>query len=195
MGLKHVVLAVLVHAPAHGYEVHQRLIETLPVGRPCDSSRVYAILGVLRREGWIEGRPEPLARGRVRTRYRLTEDGVRALRAWLERPRAASTLLRRGFLVRLAYASGLARDEACALWTRTVRSIERRRERADTSVPDEAPLARLLRVRELGQLDVELRAAREMLDRAAGEISCSRRPSPASPPFRSSRTDRSSASR
>lgn len=192
MGLKHVVLAVLVHAPAHGYEIHQRVMETLPVARPCDSSRVYAILGVLRREGWIEGRAEPLARGRVRTRYRLTEEGARALRAWLERPRAASTLLRRGFLLRLAYAGGLARDEARAVWTRAVGSVERRRERTATSAPDEDPLARLLRVRELGQLDVELRAAREMLDRAADEVSCSRQPSPASPPFR---TDRSSASR
>jgi len=162
MSLKHVVLSVVAETPAHGYEIHSRLIETLPIARPCDSSRVYGILVGLERDGWLASTWEDAGRGRKRKRYRLSPQGGRELVLWLERPRPGGALLRRGLLVQLALAAREEAPRSAERWKTAVERRMRRRTGLLRAAADESRMARLLRLRELAHLDAELRVLRDL---------------------------------
>lgn len=157
MALKHVVLGVVGDSPAHGYGIHADLAEALPVARPCDSSRVYAVLIALEREGWVGATWEDAGRGRMRKRYRLEPAGGRELERWLATPRPGGALLRRDVLLRLALALGGTR------WEQTLERRLLRREGLLRVARSESRLARLFRLRELAHLEAELRALREIV--------------------------------
>ena len=160
MALKHVVLAVVAGEPGHGYAIHARVIEALPIARPCDSARVYAILGDLERAGWVGSTLEEDGRGRHRRCHHATSAGLRALHRWIASPRAGRSLLRRALLVQLAWP---AHDPD--VWTRALER-KRIRRRAIGLLEDPGPgLARLVRLREKFHLDAEI-ASLQALDEA-----------------------------
>ena len=157
MSLKHVVLAVLTENPAHGYGIHEALAGALPMARPCDSSRVYGILAGLERAGWIRPSWEDVGRGRRRKRHHVEPEGSRALRRWLECPRPGALLLRRALLVQLALLG------QGGPWRPALERKLRRRDYLLLRTSGEGRMARLLRLRELAHLEVEIQALRDLL--------------------------------
>ncbi|MDG2308010.1 MAG: PadR family transcriptional regulator [Candidatus Binatia bacterium] len=181
MALKHVVLAVASEMRAHGYAIHSRLGEALPVARPCDSARIYGILAVLERAGWLGVSHEEAARGRMRKVYWPTALGLRSLRQWLHHPRPGGGLLRRSLCLHLAFTVDRARRNGKRIelrpWRRALERKARRRDLLLRSPGGEGTLARLLRLRELGHVEAELRVLRGVVeDGAPGEIRSVRRP-------------------
>ena len=162
MSLKHAVLAVLSEAPGHGYEVHARLVKFLPLPRPCDRSRVYAVLVGLEQDGWIFSRKETAAAGRVRRRYWLSNRGQCCLREWLLEPKPGVELLRRSLLLRIALMEALELSPlpvgSRRPWRLALARRLRRREELLGSSDQQDVLHELLRQRELAHLEVEIRA-------------------------------------
>jgi DNA-binding PadR family transcriptional regulator len=73
------LLAVLEKEPLHGYEIAKR-IEARSGGQlRFDVASLYPLLYQLESRRWVTGRWEQAPSGRKRRRYRLTEQGRRAL--------------------------------------------------------------------------------------------------------------------
>ncbi len=192
MGLKHVALAVIADAQAHGYEIHARVAQVLPTARQCSSSRIYAVLAGLERGGWVRALKEDAGRGRTRKLYRLTPEGSRELLRWLSHPRPGGGLLRRSLLIRLALGANVSSatepPTARGGWREALGRRTRRREALLWAPADEGRMARLLRLRELVHLDAELGVLRGLGGPQATRVNFAPRPS-------SPRRVRSSASR
>jgi PadR family transcriptional regulator len=75
------VLLLLTEEPAYGYHLAKGL-EELRFGR-VDRPSVYRALAQLERDGLVEAWSDPPKAGQARRVYGLTEDGRRALRAWM----------------------------------------------------------------------------------------------------------------
>jgi DNA-binding PadR family transcriptional regulator/polyisoprenoid-binding protein YceI len=75
------VLLLLSEEPAYGYHLAKGL-EELRFGR-VDRPSVYRALAQLERDGLVEAWSDPPKAGQARRVYGLTEDGQRALRAWM----------------------------------------------------------------------------------------------------------------
>jgi DNA-binding PadR family transcriptional regulator len=75
------VLLLLEEEPAYGYHLAKGL-EELRFGR-VDRPSVYRALAQLERDGLVEAWSDPPKAGQARRVYGLTEDGRRALRAWM----------------------------------------------------------------------------------------------------------------
>ncbi len=86
MSLPHVLLGLLVTAPATGYDLARVMDRDLD---PCWSagfSQIYPALDRLRRRGWVLVRVLGPSRGPRRRLYRLAAAGRRELRRWLAEP-------------------------------------------------------------------------------------------------------------
>ena len=165
MSLKHAVLAVLSEAPGHGYEIHARLMKFLPLPRPCDRSRVYAVLVGLEQDGWISSRKEIAGAGRVRRRYWLSNRGQYCLRQWLLEPKPGVELLRRSLFLRMALMEALdlyplSADDRRPWRLVLARRLRRRDELVGRSDQQDI-LHQLLRQRELAHIEAEIRALTE----------------------------------
>ena len=75
------VLLLLTEEPAYGYQLAKGL-EELRFGR-VDRPSVYRALAQLERDGLVEAWSDAPKAGQARRVYGLTEDGQRALRAWM----------------------------------------------------------------------------------------------------------------
>ena len=105
-GTKYAVLGLLLERPSYGYEVLVRFRRAFDAGRwDISPQGLYASLDRLERDGLIEPVAERLASARrqPKTPYRVTVDGARALRQFLETPMNADPS-RAEFLVRLQCA-------------------------------------------------------------------------------------------
>lgn len=188
MAFKHVVLAVVQEVQAHGYEIHVRLAQTLPMSRACEKSRVYTVLVGLQRDGLVAISFEDAGRGRSRKIYRLTRDGAAELERWARRPRPGASLLRRNLLLQMAFLPRLAPPGSTPDWGAAIGRRTRLRDGLRRRGANETRMERLIRMRVLAHIEAELRVVRGLVDRPVRPVRrCSSSPSPF--------PDRSSASR
>jgi PadR family transcriptional regulator AphA len=102
---EYVLLGLLNQRPAHGYDLHQRLIEELGQIWPISLSQMYNILKRLEAKGLIVGVVQTQEKAPPRRRFRLTPLGRRRFEDWLTvstEPRARA--MRVEFLTRLYFA-------------------------------------------------------------------------------------------
>jgi DNA-binding PadR family transcriptional regulator len=91
--VKHLVLALLAHGPAHGYELKRRHDDLFAgLSAPINIGQIYVTLGRLERDGLVSHTPEPQAERPDRKVYVLLELGRKTLDEWLAEPAEISTL-------------------------------------------------------------------------------------------------------
>jgi DNA-binding PadR family transcriptional regulator len=135
MTIKHLLLALLVEAPAHGYELKKRYDETLGELWPLQQAQIYNNLRLLEKAEQIaldaritqENLPD-------QKQFRVTPAGEAELAGWLAEPVSGNRHLKDEFYLKLtALASILHRPEQLAelLWQQraiylqTLRELER----------------------------------------------------------------------
>lgn len=79
------LLGLLAIKPWTGYELTQQVRRSLRYAWPSSEAHLYREQKLLVRLGWASVRTEKTG-GRTRKRYRITPQGRRAFRAWLETP-------------------------------------------------------------------------------------------------------------
>ena len=77
-----VLLGMLCLGKRTGYDIKQLVDKSTRFFWAASYGQIYPEFKRLEAEGLVEGRDEPSG-GRARTVYELTDDGLRALRAWL----------------------------------------------------------------------------------------------------------------
>jgi poly-beta-hydroxybutyrate-responsive repressor len=77
--LRPCLLLLLKEAPAHGYDLLEKLIG---FGLPRDPGGLYRTLRALEHEGLVKSRWEPAVHGRDRRAYQLTQSGEEWLHSW-----------------------------------------------------------------------------------------------------------------
>jgi DNA-binding PadR family transcriptional regulator len=70
------LLGFLEQSPAHGYELHQRLMNDLGEIWHANLSQTYNILTRLENQGFIEGRPHPQEKRRRTRTFRVLAGGT-----------------------------------------------------------------------------------------------------------------------
>jgi DNA-binding PadR family transcriptional regulator len=112
-GTKYAVLGLLLERPSYGYEVLVRFRRAFDAGQWAISPQgLYASLDRLERDGLIEPialETADVSRRQPKTPYRVTGDGARALRHFLETPMSPDPT-RAEFLVRLQCAASKDTD-------------------------------------------------------------------------------------
>jgi DNA-binding PadR family transcriptional regulator len=83
MSTPHVLLGLLIAGPRHGYDLKRAHDERLPQAKPLAFGQVYATLGRLERDGYVEQSGQDRDGGPDRTSYALTDLGREHLDAWL----------------------------------------------------------------------------------------------------------------
>ena len=83
MSTSHVLLGLLSGGPRHGYDLKRAHDERLPQGKPLAFGQVYATLGRLERDGFVEQSGQDREGGPDRTSYALTDVGRAKLAEWL----------------------------------------------------------------------------------------------------------------
>jgi PadR family transcriptional regulator, regulatory protein PadR len=83
------LLLLLREAPAHGYDLLDRLPELQPEDR-IDMGNLYRVLRTLEEEGIVRSEWDADAPGPAKRTYELTDDGRALLAAWAEALRGAA---------------------------------------------------------------------------------------------------------
>ncbi len=115
MSTPHVLLGLLVAGPRHGYDLKRAHDERLPQAKPLAFGQVYATLGRLERDGFVEPVGQDREAGPDRTSYALTDAGRAQLDGWLAAveapaPYVISTLFSKVIVSLLAADVDRARD-------------------------------------------------------------------------------------
>lgn len=84
MSTSHVLLGLLAGGPQHGYELKRAHDGRLPAAKPLPFGQVYATLGRLERDGFVQAAGADKGAGPERVQYELTEAGRVHLDEWLE---------------------------------------------------------------------------------------------------------------
>jgi DNA-binding PadR family transcriptional regulator len=102
------LLGFLASGPAHGYDLHQRLVNELGQVWHASQSQTYNILARLEGQGLVRGTLVPQARLPARRLLELTPAGRAQFDAWLASPTGASVrAIRVDFITRLYFAARL----------------------------------------------------------------------------------------
>lgn len=102
---EHLILGLLKLAPAHGYELQQRITRDLGQLWHLHFNQIYGILHRLEAEGKVAGVVEKGNNAPTRRRYHVTPIGDRAFDAWLHTPTVSSVrIIRIEFITRLYFA-------------------------------------------------------------------------------------------
>ena len=110
------LLGFLDQSPAHGYELHQKLIEQLGEIWHCSQSQTYNILTRLEVQGFIEGTPHPQEKRPDKRELRLTSSGRERFESWLSSLSACSVrAIRVEFMTRLYFLHARAPQAALAM--------------------------------------------------------------------------------
>ncbi|MFJ8194570.1 PadR family transcriptional regulator [Streptomyces sp. NPDC096094] len=83
MSIPYVLLGILGTGPQHGYELKRQHDARFPEARPLAYGQVYTTLQRLARDGHIEVLDTRAIGAPERTRYCVTDSGVKKLRLWL----------------------------------------------------------------------------------------------------------------
>jgi DNA-binding PadR family transcriptional regulator len=78
-----VLLGLLGDGPKHGYDLKHAYDRTLPRAKPLGFGQVYATLGRLERDGFVEQAGQERAGGPDRTTFAITEAGRDELERWV----------------------------------------------------------------------------------------------------------------
>ncbi|MBN1450750.1 MAG: PadR family transcriptional regulator [Anaerolineales bacterium] len=98
------LLGFLDQSPAHGYELHQKLVDQLGEIWHASLSQTYNILTRLEAQGFIEGTPQLQEKRPDRRLLRLTDAGRERFEAWLGALSACSVrAIRVEFMTRLYF--------------------------------------------------------------------------------------------
>jgi DNA-binding PadR family transcriptional regulator len=102
------LLGFLALGPAHGYDLHQRLVNELGQVWHASQSQTYNILARLEGQGLVCGTLVPQARLPARRLLELTPAGQAQFEAWLAAPTGASMrAIRVDFITRLYFTARL----------------------------------------------------------------------------------------
>lgn len=111
---EYALLGFLEQSPAHGYELHQKLLENLGEIWRASLSQTYNILTRLEEQGFIQGTTQEQEKRPAKRRFRLTAAGKRRFEAWMSSISACSVrAIRVEFMTRLYFL--YTRDPADAL--------------------------------------------------------------------------------
>jgi DNA-binding PadR family transcriptional regulator len=92
--LGYALLGLLHQRPSSGYAL-RRVFATTPMGTFSDSpGAIYPALGRLERQGLVRGRVESSAGLRQKQTFRLTAQGLVALKEWLQQPLTRADVVR-----------------------------------------------------------------------------------------------------
>lgn len=80
------LLGLLQRGPRHGYELKREHDERFPLAKPLPFGQVYATLGRLERDGYVEVTEQESAGGPERTVYGLTDAGRVQVADWVREP-------------------------------------------------------------------------------------------------------------
>jgi DNA-binding PadR family transcriptional regulator len=123
---EYAVLGLLVHGPAHGYDLHQRLMADLGQIWHCSLSQTYNILKRLEGQGYIAGEVQEQPKLPPRRRFHLTDAGRQRFEAWLYGPTPASVrAIRVEFTTRLYFIHSLEPTKAPLLLEAQSAEIQR----------------------------------------------------------------------
>lgn len=101
---EYALLGFLEQSPAHGYELHQKLLEHLGEIWHASLSQTYNILTRLEEQGFIQGVTQEQEKRPARRRFRLTAAGKRRFEAWMSSISACSVrAIRVEFMTRLYF--------------------------------------------------------------------------------------------
>lgn len=101
---EYALLGFLEQSPAHGYELHQKLLEHLGEIWHTSLSQTYNILTRLEEQGFIQGTTQEQEKRPAKRRFRLTAAGKRRFEAWMSSISACSVrAIRVEFMTRLYF--------------------------------------------------------------------------------------------
>jgi DNA-binding PadR family transcriptional regulator len=107
------LLGFLDQSPAHGYELHQKLLDQLGEIWHASLSQTYNILARLEAQGFIEGTPLAQEKRPDKRQLRLTVVGQERFEAWLQALSACSVrAIRVEFMTRLYFLHSRNPDQA-----------------------------------------------------------------------------------
>jgi PadR family transcriptional regulator AphA len=110
LAVEHAVLGFLVEAPAHGYELRDRLVRGVSSFWRIASSHLYQVLHRLEEEGWVARAVESGSAGPARNVYRITGTGKSAFWNWAASPVRHVRQIRVEFLAKVYFLRRLAPD-------------------------------------------------------------------------------------
>src|SRR5215471_13640706 len=116
MSLKFGILGLLAEQPLHAYSIKARFEDLLGGSRPVNIGQVSTTLQRLDRDGLVEPAEARGERGRLP--YRLTEEGRKALNAWLAEPESEPQQLREEIYLKLLLAARVANGSLRGLLAR-----------------------------------------------------------------------------
>jgi len=103
------LLGFLSQGKAHGYELHQRLVQELGQIWHVSLSQVYNILNRLEEKGYITGETQEQDKLPPRRTFRVTESGKERFESWLHAASGVSVkAIRVEFLTRLYFARSIS---------------------------------------------------------------------------------------
>lgn len=85
LSLAHMMLGLLLDAPAHGYELRRCLAPFFGAGVPLNAGLLYPALAKLEARGWVTKRSVPQERVPEKHVYAITAAGRREILNWLGR--------------------------------------------------------------------------------------------------------------
>lgn len=167
---EYALLGFLAQEPAHGYDLHQRLVNELGQVWHASQSQVYNILNRLERQGFIAATVQEQERLPARRCFQLTPAGRQRFEQWLQATAGCSVrAIRVEFTTRLFFASLLDPALARQLIERQMADTQAglgRLSRALAELPPDQRFNRLgleLRVRQIASILDWLAVCQEML--------------------------------
>jgi PadR family transcriptional regulator AphA len=174
MPAEHAILGLLVldEGTGHGYDLARHFSDGQPLADVIrlEPGMLYHDLKKLAKTGWVTSTTEPQGNRPPRLVYKITPEGRKELKRWLQEPVARTREIRLEFLVKLYFARRLDPALATRLLTEQRETLNKLAESLANQLATEPeaaddPFSRLV-------LDLRLeqtRAALSWLDRVDGE--------------------------
>ncbi|SDT72898.1 PadR family transcriptional regulator [Actinoplanes derwentensis] len=170
MSTAHVLLGLLAAGPRHGYDLKRVHDERLPQAKPLAFGQVYATLGRLERDGFVEQSGQERESGPERTTFSLTVSGRERLDHWLAEveppaPHLSSVLFSKVVVALVAADADRARHYLTAQRTA---HVARMRELTAVKTSPGASVGDVIAADyAIGHLDADLRWLRTTMERVA----------------------------
>lgn len=131
------LLGFLDHSPAHGYELHQRLMTDLGEIWHASLSQTYNILTRLEAQGFIEGTSHPQEKRPDKRELRLTQAGHQRFETWLGTLSPCSVrAIRIEFMTRLYFLHARNPQAALAMIDSQIDALQAHLERLSNHLAD-----------------------------------------------------------
>jgi len=164
-----VILGVLADGPAHGYDLKRLHDERFPAAKPLPYGQVYATLGRLERDGFVETIETRQEAGPERTVYAATDAGRAELRGWLEATEKPSPYAAEDLVRKTITALHLGIDSGDYLRRQRTEHLDMMRTLTRERAGAVEPGARIALDHTLAHLDADLRWLEETRDRVAAD--------------------------